>query len=79
MLGTVPGGRDYERDRALIIGAVVGWLASLLMKTNAQMGIIAVRDAIEITSESVIAIQARVRSLPESPSLASCASFASGH
>jgi uncharacterized membrane protein YeaQ/YmgE (transglycosylase-associated protein family) len=25
----------------LIIGAVVGWLASLLMKTDAQMGIIA--------------------------------------
>ena len=25
----------------LIIGGVVGWLASLLMKTNAQMGIIA--------------------------------------
>ena len=25
----------------LIIGAVVGWLASLLMKTSAQMGIIA--------------------------------------
>ena len=25
----------------LIIGAVVGWLASLLMKTNAQMGSIA--------------------------------------
>ena len=25
----------------LIIGAVVGWLASLVMKTNAQMGIIA--------------------------------------
>ena len=25
----------------LIIGAVVGWLASLLMKTNAQMGMIA--------------------------------------
>jgi uncharacterized membrane protein YeaQ/YmgE (transglycosylase-associated protein family) len=25
----------------LIIGAVIGWLASLLMKTSAQMGIIA--------------------------------------
>jgi uncharacterized membrane protein YeaQ/YmgE (transglycosylase-associated protein family) len=25
----------------LIIGAVIGWLASLLMKTDAQMGIIA--------------------------------------
>ena len=25
----------------LIIGGVVGWLASLLMKTNAQMGLIA--------------------------------------
>ena len=25
----------------LIIGAVVGWLASLIMKTDAQMGIIA--------------------------------------
>jgi uncharacterized membrane protein YeaQ/YmgE (transglycosylase-associated protein family) len=25
----------------IIIGGVVGWLASLLMKTNAQMGIIA--------------------------------------
>ena len=25
----------------LIIGGVIGWLASLLMKTNAQMGIIA--------------------------------------
>jgi uncharacterized membrane protein YeaQ/YmgE (transglycosylase-associated protein family) len=25
----------------LIIGAVIGWLASLLMKTNAQMGIVA--------------------------------------
>jgi uncharacterized membrane protein YeaQ/YmgE (transglycosylase-associated protein family) len=25
----------------LIIGGVVGWLASLVMKTNAQMGIIA--------------------------------------
>jgi uncharacterized membrane protein YeaQ/YmgE (transglycosylase-associated protein family) len=25
----------------LIVGGVVGWLASLLMKTNAQMGIIA--------------------------------------
>jgi uncharacterized membrane protein YeaQ/YmgE (transglycosylase-associated protein family) len=26
---------------SLIIGGVVGWLASILMKTNAQMGIIA--------------------------------------
>jgi len=26
---------------ALIIGGIVGWLASLVMKTNAQMGIIA--------------------------------------
>lgn len=26
---------------ALIIGGVVGWLASIIMKTNAQMGIIA--------------------------------------
>ena len=26
---------------ALIIGGVVGWLASILMKTNAQMGILA--------------------------------------
>jgi len=26
---------------SLIIGAVVGWLASLVMKTNAQMGTIA--------------------------------------
>jgi len=25
----------------LIIGAVVGWLASIVMKTNAQMGLIA--------------------------------------
>ena len=25
----------------LIVGAVVGWLASILMKTNAQMGILA--------------------------------------
>jgi uncharacterized membrane protein YeaQ/YmgE (transglycosylase-associated protein family) len=25
----------------LVIGGVVGWLASILMKTNAQMGIIA--------------------------------------
>jgi len=25
----------------LIVGAVVGWLASLVMKTNAQMGVIA--------------------------------------
>jgi uncharacterized membrane protein YeaQ/YmgE (transglycosylase-associated protein family) len=25
----------------LIVGGVIGWLASLLMKTNAQMGIIA--------------------------------------
>jgi len=25
----------------LIVGGVVGWLASMLMKTNAQMGIIA--------------------------------------
>jgi uncharacterized membrane protein YeaQ/YmgE (transglycosylase-associated protein family) len=25
----------------LIIGGVVGWLASILMKTNAQMGIVA--------------------------------------
>jgi len=25
----------------LIVGGVVGWLASILMKTNAQMGIIA--------------------------------------
>lgn len=25
----------------LIIGGIVGWLASLLMKTNAQMGILA--------------------------------------
>jgi uncharacterized membrane protein YeaQ/YmgE (transglycosylase-associated protein family) len=25
----------------LIVGAVVGWLASMLMKTNAQMGAIA--------------------------------------
>jgi uncharacterized membrane protein YeaQ/YmgE (transglycosylase-associated protein family) len=25
----------------LIVGAVVGWLASMLMKTNAQMGIVA--------------------------------------
>ncbi|HEY0719719.1 MAG TPA: GlsB/YeaQ/YmgE family stress response membrane protein [Gammaproteobacteria bacterium] len=26
---------------ALIIGGVIGWLASILMKTNAQMGVIA--------------------------------------
>ena len=26
---------------ALIIGGVVGWLASMIMKTNAQMGMIA--------------------------------------
>jgi uncharacterized membrane protein YeaQ/YmgE (transglycosylase-associated protein family) len=26
---------------SLIIGGVVGWLASMLMKTNAQMGLIA--------------------------------------
>ena len=26
---------------ALIIGGIVGWLASIVMKTNAQMGIIA--------------------------------------
>lgn len=26
---------------SLIIGGVIGWLASILMKTNAQMGIIA--------------------------------------
>lgn len=26
---------------ALIIGGIVGWLASILMKTNAQMGIVA--------------------------------------
>jgi uncharacterized membrane protein YeaQ/YmgE (transglycosylase-associated protein family) len=26
---------------SLIIGAVVGWLASIVMKTNAQMGLIA--------------------------------------
>ena len=26
---------------ALIIGGIVGWLASILMKTNAQMGILA--------------------------------------
>jgi uncharacterized membrane protein YeaQ/YmgE (transglycosylase-associated protein family) len=26
---------------ALIIGGVVGWLASIIMKTNAQMGLIA--------------------------------------
>jgi uncharacterized membrane protein YeaQ/YmgE (transglycosylase-associated protein family) len=26
---------------ALVVGGVVGWLASLVMKTNAQMGILA--------------------------------------
>lgn len=26
---------------SLILGGIVGWLASLLMKTNAQMGVIA--------------------------------------
>ena len=26
---------------ALIIGGIVGWLASMVMKTNAQMGLIA--------------------------------------
>ena len=26
---------------ALIVGGIVGWLASILMKTNSQMGIIA--------------------------------------
>ena len=26
---------------ALIIGGVIGWLASIIMKTNAQMGLIA--------------------------------------
>ena len=26
---------------AVIIGGVIGWLASLIMKTNAQMGLIA--------------------------------------
>ena len=26
---------------SLVIGGIVGWLASILMKTNAQMGIIA--------------------------------------
>jgi uncharacterized membrane protein YeaQ/YmgE (transglycosylase-associated protein family) len=26
---------------AIVIGGVIGWLASILMKTNAQMGIVA--------------------------------------
>jgi len=30
-----------SRIISLIIGVVVGWLASIIMKTNAQMGLIA--------------------------------------
>ena len=32
------GGTDMNLIIALIIGGVVGWLASIVMKTNAQMG-----------------------------------------
>src|SRR5262245_9585155 len=35
------GGEDMYWIVTLIVGAVVGWLASMLMKTNAQMGAIA--------------------------------------
>jgi uncharacterized membrane protein YeaQ/YmgE (transglycosylase-associated protein family) len=35
------GGETMHWIVTLIVGAVVGWLASILMKTNAQMGAIA--------------------------------------
>src|SRR4029453_7561556 len=35
------GGEGMYWIVTLIVGGVVGWLASILMKTNAQMGIIA--------------------------------------
>jgi len=44
VLGThLHGGEETAMNLivTLVIGGVVGWLASLVMKTNAQMGIIA--------------------------------------
>jgi uncharacterized membrane protein YeaQ/YmgE (transglycosylase-associated protein family) len=35
------GGDGMHWIVTLIVGAVVGWLASIIMKTNAQMGAIA--------------------------------------
>lgn len=35
------GGVDMSWIISLIIGGIVGWLASMVMKTNAQMGLIA--------------------------------------
>src|SRR5262249_19165127 len=37
----IEGGERMYWIVTLIVGAVVGWLASILMKTNAQMGAIA--------------------------------------
>src|SRR5215475_5694830 len=36
-----PEGGTMDLIMTLIVGGVIGWLASLLMKTDAQMGIIA--------------------------------------
>ena len=32
---------NYGIIASLVIGGIVGWLASILMKTNAQMGLVA--------------------------------------
>jgi uncharacterized membrane protein YeaQ/YmgE (transglycosylase-associated protein family) len=32
---------DMQLIVTLIVGGIIGWLASVLMKTNAQMGVIA--------------------------------------
>jgi uncharacterized membrane protein YeaQ/YmgE (transglycosylase-associated protein family) len=39
--GRDPGGTGMNWIISLIIGGVVGWLASIVMKTNAQMGLLA--------------------------------------
>src|SRR5215468_6891507 len=35
------GGHTMSFILAIIIGGIIGWLASLIMKTNAQMGLLA--------------------------------------
>jgi uncharacterized membrane protein YeaQ/YmgE (transglycosylase-associated protein family) len=39
--GPTQGGNGMGLIITLVIGGIVGWLASILMKTNAQMGLIA--------------------------------------
>ena len=53
---------------SLIIGGIVGWLASMVMKTNAQMGIIA--NVWTSSGMSNTAFTSPSRCLPQSPQVA---------